>query len=201
MTVRFTRGELANREQFGDFLNRLGLVGSAIEVGTHLGHFAESLLKTWHGQHLLCIDAYWLPLPQEYLDSEVGWISSDPEQRRKDYWEARNRLDRFLGAEIKIALADEFAATLPDHLADFIYLDASHLKPHVAANLQSYWPKLKPGGVMAGHDISGRWEGEVKPAVREFALERGIDTVYTVPGSDASKWGILDSWYFRKGQG
>lgn len=194
--MRFHRGELCNREQFGEFLNRLGLTGQAIEVGTHLGCFAESLLETWKGQRLLCIDAYWLPLPDEYYKSEEGWI---PRERHADYQAAIGRMERF-GDRVQIIVARsvEAAAAIPDGAAQFIYIDASHLRADIEVDLDTYWPKLAVGGIYAGHDISGRWEPEVKPAVEQFALAHGIETVYTVPGSDRTCWGILDSWYLHK---
>jgi hypothetical protein len=195
--VRFERGHLANREGFGKFLNNLALDGCAIEVGTHLGFFAESLLETWRGKHLLCVDAYWLPLPDEYYESEVHWVNQP--DRKSDFLKACERLDQFADrASIVVATSVDAARMIPDESADFIYVDASHLRHHVEADLEAYWPKLVSGGIYAGHDISGKWESEVKPAVGAFANRNGIQTVYTVPGSTRSRWGVLDSWYFRK---
>lgn len=35
---------------------------------------------------------------------------------------------------------------------DFVYVDARHDYCGVNEDIQAYWPKLKPGGIMAGHD-------------------------------------------------
>ena len=40
----------------------------------------------------------------------------------------------------------------PDAYFDFVYLDARHDYKGVAADIAAYWPKVRPGGVFAGHD-------------------------------------------------
>jgi len=57
--------------------------------------------------------------------------------------------------------------------ADLVYLDASHDEDDVYADLQAYWPLLKPGGVMLGDDWSTRWYGVICAANR-FAREKNL---------------------------
>lgn len=45
------------------------------------------------------------------------------------------------------------AARFPDGSVDFVFIDADHEYPAVAADISAWTPKLKPGGVIAGHDI------------------------------------------------
>lgn len=53
--------------------------------------------------------------------------------------------------------------------ADLIYIDGSHDYEDVVADLQSYWPLVKDGGIMFGDDYNtGLWPGVVK-AVDEFS--------------------------------
>jgi len=61
-----------------------------------------------------------------------------------------------------VQAADEFA----DESADFVYIDAAHDYESVAADLRAWWPKVKVGGWIAGHDYP-TWEG-VQQAVDEF---------------------------------
>ena len=44
------------------------------------------------------------------------------------------------------------AELFPDTSLDFIYVDARHDRKGVLQDLVAYWPKLRQGGVMAGHD-------------------------------------------------
>ena len=59
----------------------------------------------------------------------------------------------------------EAAEKFEDESVDFLLLDAAHDYDNVKADLEAWWPKIKPGGVMAGDDY--RWSG-VNKAVTEF---------------------------------
>lgn len=58
--------------------------------------------------------------------------------------------------------------------ADLIYVDAAHTEPEVAADLENYWPVLRPGGVMIGDDyVAENWPGVVM-AADAFAARHGL---------------------------
>src|ERR1700741_1198662 len=48
----------------------------------------------------------------------------------------------------------EFADRFSDESVDFIWLDADHHYESVIKEINAWWPKLKNGGIMAGHDYS-----------------------------------------------
>ena len=57
-----------------------------------------------------------------------------------------------------------------DHSLDFVFIDASHEYENVKADIIAWLPKIKPGGVLAGHDyyVDGPdWKPGVKRAVNE----------------------------------
>jgi len=60
----------------------------------------------------------------------------------------------------------EGAKLYPDKSLDFVYIDASHEYEDVLADIIAWYPKLKPHGVMAGHDYIA-YAGVAK-AVHEF---------------------------------
>lgn len=70
-----------------------------------------------------------------------------------------------------------------DNSIDFLFLDAAHDYENVKADLEAWYPKVKPGCIFAGHDYP-YWEGVVR-AVDEFCVERS----YKVFLSEQS-WGI-----------
>jgi hypothetical protein len=65
----------------------------------------------------------------------------------------------------------EAAATYPDGSLDVVFLDADHGTDAVIADCQAWWPKLRPGGILAGHDRS--WD-TVKTAVHAFGQFAGV---------------------------
>lgn len=50
----------------------------------------------------------------------------------------------------------DFARTLEDRSVDFAFLDGDHTFLGLLADLRAWWPKIKPGGYLAGHDYK-RW--------------------------------------------
>jgi predicted O-methyltransferase YrrM len=62
-----------------------------------------------------------------------------------------------------IAAARQFG----DQSFDFVFLDTIHLYEQTKRELEAWWPKVKTGGVFAGHDHTAEFPG-VEKACREF---------------------------------
>jgi hypothetical protein len=60
----------------------------------------------------------------------------------------------------------EAAAQFEDHSVDFVFIDADHSYESTLKDIQAWLPKIKDGGILAGHDYVDKWEG-VKRAVDE----------------------------------
>lgn len=58
----------------------------------------------------------------------------------------------------------EAADLFENNSLDFVYFDTNHSFAYVTQELKKWYPKLKQGGVLAGHD----YNGPVKSAVRTF---------------------------------
>ena len=61
-----------------------------------------------------------------------------------------------------------------------VYLDACHTYDCVTKDLQAWFPKVKKGGVMAGHDYLNKAYG-VYPAVWNFTSGGQMYEVFTLP--------------------
>ncbi len=65
--------------------------------------------------------------------------------------------DGALGSSMKIGVREgDVLAYIPkidDDSLDFVWLDDCHEQPHVAAEIEALWPKVKRGGLIVGHDI------------------------------------------------
>ena len=66
-----------------------------------------------------------------------------------------------------------------DESIDFIFIDASHDYENVLADITAWYPKLKPGGLIAGDDYSLCWGGVIQ-AVNEYFKD---NTVFFLNGA------------------
>jgi hypothetical protein len=78
--------------------------------------------------------------------------------------------------------SEEGSKQFKDNSIDFAFIDAGHTYEDVNNDLKCWFPKIKPGKVIAGHDYD--WEG-VKKAVDEFFGEENIQVYNT-------------SWFYTK---
>jgi len=54
------------------------------------------------------------------------------------------------------------AKEIPDGSLDFLYLDANHTLQYVIADLAAWVPKVRKGGIIAGHDFVQRSETDIQ---------------------------------------
>jgi predicted O-methyltransferase YrrM len=53
---------------------------------------------------------------------------------------------------------DEAALVVPDASVDFVFVDADHTEEAVARDIATWTPKVRPGGLIAGHNqVWIRW--------------------------------------------
>ena len=78
---------------------------------------------------------------------------------------------------------------------DWVYLDADHTLESVRRDIHLWWPKVKIGGFLCGHDyIEERWEKsysyiQVKEAVDQFCVESGLE-LYVLTDEKYGSWTI-----------
>ena len=69
----------------------------------------------------------------------------------------------------------ESAKLYPDRSLDFVFIDASHEYEDVKQDILSWYPKIKKGGYIAGHDYT-TFDG-VQKAVNELIIHKGLNWV------------------------
>ena len=124
-------------------LKELGKDLVGVEIGVGKGKHAERMLKK-------------LPIKKLYLVDVDECI------------EAQGRVYRF-NDKIKWIIKKSAYATkdIPNNL-DFVYIDGSHSYKDVKKDLERYYPKLKEGGILCGHDFGQQPVGK---AVWEFSVK------------------------------
>ncbi|KKL73402.1 hypothetical protein LCGC14_2075300, partial [marine sediment metagenome] len=81
----------------------------------------------------------------------------------------------------------EMATFVANESLDWVYLDADHTLAGCMGDLEAWYPKLKSGGILAGHDYVYGWACSVPEAVRRFmwSIGRDVDKVQTTDGQDS----------------
>lgn len=137
------------REDFAQLLNCLGLVDQAVEVGVQMGVHAEIFLRSWRGARLVLVDRWQGVDEPAYVDianrdtSQMALVRQRCEERMAPFQ------DR---VAIRSMWSVDAAATVADDSLDFVYLDARHDFLGVLSDITAWWPKLRSGGIFAGHD-------------------------------------------------
>lgn len=192
VTYGTQRPFLPHRYDLATLLNRRALLGCGVEVGVKEGKFSEALLSNWRGKHLISVDPWAEAAPDEYVDM------ANVQQNEHDryYAETVERLAPFGDrSTIWRTFGAEAAERIPHHALDFVYLDARHDRASVLEDLGQWHDKVRPGGVLAGHDyIDGRFaEGDfgVRSAVDEFFGRRGLRVGSTRADGPWLTWYVL----------
>lgn len=157
-TYRTTLARVPMRAELPHVFNRRGLLDRGVEVGVAKGNFSDLILQDWQGRELISVDP---------------WIEVE-----ENYSLARRRLERHGSRSTMWRMTSEEAAReIAPRSLDFVYIDADHGFESVQSDLVSWYEKVRPGGILAGHDYFDRPGGrrcEVKTAVDRFAAARGL---------------------------
>jgi hypothetical protein len=147
--------------------------GLCAEIGVERGHFTKHLFETVPGISILAVDpwkayrGYREHVSQERLDAF--------------YEETVKRLDGY-----DVAIERDFSRRAAEKMApeslDFVYIDANHTLPHVIGDLAVWTSRVKPGGIIAGHDYGRRTVGHVRQAVEAWVSAYGIEPWWVLAG-------------------
>lgn len=157
---------LADRETLLAILPKHGIVA---ELGVNRGDFSEKILQICQPEKLHLVDVWATERYHQGLRTEV-------EQRfEKERAEGR--------VELNLGLSTDVVEQFRDEYFDWIYIDTDHTYDTTKAELEKYRSKIKPDGIIAGHDFCvGHWNSMarygVQEAVYEFCNKYNWELVY-----------------------
>jgi len=165
---------IKTREQFGELLNSKNLTGYGVELGVSGGYFSNVLLKTSRLKILFSIDRW------------------NDHHNYQQYLKAANLLSSFKERSVVLKLTFEEAVHLfKDETFDFIYIDGyAHTGQDNGRTLREWWPKVKKGGIFAGHDYSKTSWPKTVEQVDKFAKDNNLKPEFTEEN--------FASWYVTK---
>lgn len=161
----------------GHLIEKYELTGLGVELGVKEGRFSTYLLERFKTLEMVGVDLM-KPLPEQDLDgfetyNDWNWLAIMAEQGEN----LENVRDRF-----SLRVCDTVAAShhFDDESVDFVFIDAEHTYEGVRDDIAAWRPKIRPGGLLCGHDYKApRWAGVVR-AVNEAVpnVQKGHDNVW-----------------------
>lgn len=176
--------EIKYRKDLNKLLWHLELTGDTAEVGCAEGLFSADILK-WD-----------LPNKHYMIDNwgTIYNITGDGNNAQdwhdKNYTEAMERIKEYQKrVDVLRGMSVDMAIHIPDSSLALVYVDCDHSYIGVKADIDAYYKKLVPGGVMAFHDYEMPQYG-VKRAVNEFANANGLEVHFIAEDKleDAGAW-------------
>lgn len=127
----------------GHLLNDLGCK-EAVEVGVYRASFTQTLASRAKGMHITGVDA-WTSY-DGYKDYEPNHLENEA------YRDAKIRAERFSNITLVKGWSADVAPTIEDASLDYLFIDANHEYEWVVEDLKLWAKKVKPGGIVMGHD-------------------------------------------------
>ncbi len=161
------------RESLAKLMGEIGYKVGA-EIGVWRGAYSEILCRSISGLKIKCVDP-WLTFRRN-------------SQRRMEerFARTRHRL-RYFDVEIIRKPSMEAVREVLDNSLDFVYIDAMHEFEPVILDLIYWNPKVRVGGMVAGHDYSPpKWYNGVVKAVNAYTDSHEITKWYVTDDEDPS---------------
>jgi len=145
-----------------------------VEVGVASGINSKSILKELNVEKLYLIDLWANYVKGEYKGPMVENYKSTLKKFKNDK---------------RVKIIKDFSSnaveSVKDNSLDFVYIDANHTYKYVYQDIELWTPKVKDGGIIAGHDVFNC--PDVLKAVKDFCFKNKIIFKIELP----------DWWFFK----
>ena len=138
---------LKNRDEIGTLLEEHELK-TGVEVGVKQGAFSHMVLSKWKS-----CQSYKLVDPWEHQKNYKDAANVNQSIQNNFFEQTKATLrqyDRI--TEFYRMYSTEAAKKIEKESLDFVYIDARHDYCAMKEDLEAYWPLVKRGGILAGHD-------------------------------------------------
>ena len=164
------------------YVRRAGNDIIGVEVGTCRGESAYLFLEKCSN-----IKKLWTIDPYVGYDDWNGSISTEVVENFMRI--ATENLSEW-GDRVEMvrAMSKDVVNRFDDDSLDFLFIDGDHSYEAVKQDLEIWYPKLKKGGILAGHDYGIRVLQAVTNAVNDFRKEKSIRSPIHLVSNSAFFW-------------
>lgn len=162
--------QIATRADLSLFVPYNGIM---IELGVAAGDFAVELIRANPDANYVGVDRW-----SDHHDDQEMIYASQRINGASDY------------AEIIHSTFTDALHRVTDECADLIYIDGyAHTGQESGQTLDDWYPKLKSGGIFAGHDYCAQYQPTID-AVDSFVAKHGL-TLNIINDGDHPSWWIV----------
>lgn len=177
--VKFYRSDLAKLMNDAEF--KIGA-----EIGVRRGNYSQILCEAISNLKIYCVDPY-VPYPG-------GRTTQERQDRIFEY--AKRKLKNYNATFIRKTSVDA-VKDFKDGSLDFVYIDARHDFDNCITDIIHWTPKVRVGGIVAGHDYFFHYSINVIPAVNAYTYAHGINEWYITDGDEGDS-SVPSSWFWIK---
>jgi hypothetical protein len=145
-----------------------------VEIGVAFGSHSFEILKRTEIKKLYGIDPY-----KNYQEYD-GDLMNMEQARMDDLFSFVEKRLSFYGDRFE--LIRDFShlcqERFDDDSIDFAYIDGNHFEGYIKRDIDIWWKKIKPGGMLSGHDYNHTMFPHVTSEVDSFFLERKYSVNY-----------------------
>lgn len=160
------------------------------EIGVFAGDMSAQLLAK-ESLSLLMVDS-WEGDGRAYARPSGDWHEGLSQEQQDAFYAKAVAAVRFAGDRAKIARArsSDVVQDIADEHLDFVFIDADHSYAGCLGDIMNWWPKVKPGGLIGGHDYNNTdFPG--------FGVNRAVDQFAELIGQELDL-GENFTWFLRK---
>jgi hypothetical protein len=152
-----------------------------VEVGCREGRTTGHILKTVPDSRVIAIDPWMAdPAPNNGDKTREDYKAWDFGKIENEFWanvgEHKDRCTMLRTTSAKAAMTFQDAwqhtpASLPQVMPrDIVSIDALHDYDSVLEDIHLWWPKVRIGGMLCGHDFNHKWPGCERAVAESFDL-------------------------------
>jgi len=153
------------------------------ELGCKNGNTTEFLLANNSGLDVIAVDLFSAQPTQAGVEGGETYEEWNFDAIKKEF---ESRVEKF-GSHVELVhmSTTQAAEALSVAQFDLVFIDADHSYNGVATDIQMWLPKVRSGGIIAGHDYNQKW-----PSVqRAVADNLPLNEIHLEPDS---------VWWWRK---
>lgn len=174
-------------EKIGGWFNFQDIYADMVEAATDGAHFVEIGTCLGKSASFMGIEIY--NSGKEITFDTIDTFQGSPAELngKHKFFKTVNVYDRAKAAlkdlPVNIIVGDsvEVAQNYKDASLDFVFIDGAHTYDAVVADIKAWLPKVKPGGIIAGHDYD------------QTGVSRAVDSIFDWDCSAS-----VNSWLVQK---